>query len=121
MDRPPPPDTTPSTGGAETRPGRGWPASGQPPALDFCHPALALRAVLLVQGVLAVGTLLVAGSLADWALRTAANGFVGLGGTLLWLVAVCTAQRWLRGGPALRRGITVPALGALAALLGWLP
>jgi len=99
---------------------------GQAPAdgrskLDFCHSALALRAVLLVQAVLGVGALLVSRTLLEWALIAAVQGFVGLAGTLLWLVGVCAMQRWLRGGPMLRRATAVPALGALAALVGWLP
>ena len=92
-----------------------------PSPLDLCHAALALRAVLLVQAVLAVGTLLVADGLLDWALRAAANGFVGLAGTLPWLLGVCAAQRWLRAGPLRRRGVALPALGAVCAWLGWLP
>ena len=44
-------------------------------AFDVCHPALALRAVLLVQGVLALVALGAADSAADWAARQAALAF----------------------------------------------
>ncbi|MFY9512203.1 MAG: sensor histidine kinase, partial [Rubrivivax sp.] len=55
-------------------------------AFDVCHPALALRAVLLVQLVLAVAALAQAANLADWGQRQAAHAFAGASGTLLWLV-----------------------------------
>jgi two-component system sensor histidine kinase AlgZ len=90
-------------------------------AFDVCHPALALRAVLLVQAVLAVAALAGAGSAADWGQRQAAHTFAGVTGTLVWLVVLCAARRPLRLlGPA-PRATLVLLLGAAAALLGWLP
>ncbi|MDP3225660.1 MAG: hypothetical protein Q8M96_21195, partial [Rubrivivax sp.] len=55
-------------------------------AFDVCHPALALRAVLLVQVVLAVAALGGAQTLAAWGARQAAFAFGGVAGTVLWLV-----------------------------------
>lgn len=89
-------------------------------AFDVCHPGLALRAVVGVQAVLAVGTLLAAGH-GRWLQVLANAGFAGLMGTLLWLVLVCalrtTLRRWR--GPA--RGALALGLGALAAAAGAAP
>jgi two-component system, LytTR family, sensor histidine kinase AlgZ len=90
-------------------------------AFDVCHPALALRAVLLVQAVLVVVALGSADSLANWGPQQAALAFVGVAGTLLWLVAVCACKAPLhRAAPPLRAALVL-LLGALAALLAWLP
>jgi two-component system sensor histidine kinase AlgZ len=88
---------------------------------DVCHPALALRAVLLVQAVLAVAALGGAGSLQEWGAREAGLAFGGAGGTLLWLVAVCAARRPLGRINAPPRAAVVLALGSLAALAAWFP
>ena len=90
-------------------------------AFDVCHPALAVRAVLVVQGVLVLVALGSADGTADWAARQAAPAFGGLAGTLLWLVVVCAARRPLRGLGTAPRAAAVLGLGALAALLAWLP
>ena len=90
-------------------------------AFDVCHPALALRAVLLVQGVLALVALGGAESPADWGARQAALAFGGLAGTLLWLVVVCGARRPLRRLGTAPRAALVMAAGAVAALLAWAP
>ena len=90
-------------------------------AFDVCHPALALRAVMLVQGVLALVALGGADSLAEWGARQAALAFGGLAGTLLWLVTVCGARQPLRRLGAAPRAAVVLALGASAALLAWAP
>ncbi len=90
-------------------------------AFDVCHPALALRAVLLVQAVLVVAAVAAAHSLQQWGARQAAMGFGGLLGTVLWLVAVCALRQRLAGSPVTRRASVVLVLGAASAALGWLP
>ena len=90
-------------------------------AFDVCHPALALRAVLLVQGVLAVAALASADGLSDWTARQAALAFGGAGATLLWLVVVCALRPLLRRAEAPGRAAAVLSLGALAALAAWAP
>jgi len=90
-------------------------------AFDVCHPALALRAVLLVQAVLAVVALSGATSPTHWGARQGALAFGGLAATLLWLVIVCALKRPLRNLPAVLRAGLVLALGAATALLAWWP
>ena len=90
-------------------------------AFDVCHPALALRAVLLVQTVLAISALVLAGSVADWATRQAAHAFAGVAGTLIWLVGVCALKPLFKRLPPHARALPVLALGAAAALAGWWP
>lgn len=90
-------------------------------AFDVCHPALALRAVLGVQAVLAVVALAGAGTAAEWGARQAVLGFGGVAGTTLWLVTVCALRRPLQALPAWARALAVLALGSLAALLAWWP
>jgi len=90
-------------------------------ALDLCSGTLALRAVLFVQAVLAIGVLLAAGGSGDWLARQAAAMFVGVGGTLLWLVSVCSLRRALAGVRARWRVLALLGLGATAALAAWWP
>ncbi|MDE2081632.1 MAG: histidine kinase [Burkholderiales bacterium] len=90
-------------------------------AFDVCHPALALRAVLLVQLLLMIVALGSGGGTAQWLAHQAALAFAGAAGTLLWLVAVCALQRPLQRAEPVRRAGAVLLLGAAAAVLGWLP
>lgn len=90
-------------------------------AFDVCHPALALRAVLLVQTVLALVALAGADNLAGWGSRQAVLAFGGVTATMLWLVCVCALRPWLRGFAAPWRTTVVLLVGAAAALLSWLP
>ena len=85
-------------------------------AFDVCHPGLALRALLYVQGVVATAVLL---GTPRWDGLPAMLGpavFGGLAGTLAWLIAVCAARPLLVRLPALGRGAVVLGLGSLAAV-----
>jgi two-component system, LytTR family, sensor histidine kinase AlgZ len=90
-------------------------------AFDVCHPALALRAVLLVQAVLLVPALAGSGSWAQWGSRQATLCFGGLVASVLWLVVVCALRIPLGRWSAPQRAALVLALGGAAALAGWLP
>lgn len=90
-------------------------------SFDVCHPALALRAVLLVQMVLAVVALGTADSATAWGARQAVLAFGGVAGTLMWLVAVCALRGPLQALGTAVRAALVLALGALAALAAWWP
>ena len=90
-------------------------------AFDVCHPGLALRAVLLVQGVLAIAALVGANTAADWASRQAVGTLAGLAGTLMWLVGVCAARAPLQRLATPPRALVVLGAGAAAAGLALLP
>ncbi|MFM7506389.1 MAG: sensor histidine kinase [Rubrivivax sp.] len=88
-------------------------------AFDPCHPALALRVVLLVQAVLAVVALAGAGDSAQWWQRQSVMAFAGAAAALAWLVAACALRpRRVASAPWLRTAVDA-ALGAVAALLPW--
>jgi two-component system sensor histidine kinase AlgZ len=148
MPRPAPPDSAAAAPPAG-RPASPWPASTRPAelqgpgspssrfdplaeeqarlqtqaaaAFDVCHPALALRAVLLVQAALAVVALGGADSGADWVARQAVLAFGGAAGTLLWLVTLCALRLPLRRLAEPTRALAVLLLGAAAALAAWAP
>ena len=90
-------------------------------AFDVCHPALALRALLLVQAVMVVVALATAASAAAWIGQQAALSYGGVAGTLLWLVSVCAVRRILARLGRAPRATAVLGLGGVAAVLAWLP
>ena len=90
-------------------------------SFDVCHPALALRAVMLVQGLLAIVALGMASGWTDWLARQAVLSFCGLAATLLWLVGVCAGKTSLQRLNAVPRGIAVTAFGAVVAAAVWTP
>ncbi len=136
-------------GAADTRPASVWPASTRPAdlhsngfapthfdplldqkardgeraavALDVCNPMLALRVLLAVQAVLALGTLVSAGGLGDWLARQSGAMYVGVAGTLLWLVTVCALKAVLARRSAGARLGSLLGLGAASALIAWWP
>ncbi|MFO1294495.1 MAG: histidine kinase [Rubrivivax sp.] len=90
-------------------------------AFDVCHPALALRALLFVQLVLALVALAGASGWAHWAARQAALAFAGVAGTVVWLVVLCRLRKALqRAAPGPRLALVL-GLGAAGAAFGWLP
>jgi two-component system sensor histidine kinase AlgZ len=88
-------------------------------AFDVCHPALALRAVLLVQAALAMVAL---GGARRWPIGVRARRVLAFGGvaaTLLWLVLVCALRQPLRRqAPCAARGGGAGLGGGGAAGLG---
>jgi len=90
-------------------------------AFDVCHPALALRALLLVQAVMVVVALATADGTAAWVGQQAALSYGGVAGTLLWLVAVCAVAHSSAARPTPANATAVLGLGAVAAWVAWLP
>ena len=90
-------------------------------AFDVCHPALALRAVLLVQVALALVALSGADTGAQWLARQAVLAFGGVAATLVWLVVICACKRPLMALSPAARAAWVMLLGALAATLACAP
>ena len=97
------------------------PPAPRPAAYDVCHSAVALRVVLLVQAVLAVASLAVSAGVPALVSRLGSGAFAGLTGSLAWLVAVCAIKRPLVHAAPAARAAVVMALGAAAAVFGWLP
>jgi two-component system, LytTR family, sensor histidine kinase AlgZ len=85
-------------------------------AFDVCHGALALRALLAVNSVVLLGTLVASDT---FTLAIAAIGpalAVSLPATLLWLGLICALRQFIaRLAPVAR----ITALAALGALLAW--
>jgi two-component system sensor histidine kinase AlgZ len=90
-------------------------------AFDVCHPALALRAVVLVQAVLAIVALGGADTVSEWGSHQAVLAFGGAAATLLWLVPLCALRQPLHRVRTAARAGAVLALGSGAALLAWWP
>jgi two-component system sensor histidine kinase AlgZ len=93
------------------------PAKSRPAMVfDACHLGVVLRAVLFVEGVLAVGAMFGAASLLDWLERVAIVSSGALPATLAWLALACACNRLLARlpGPA-QQGVGV-LLGAAAGL-----
>ena len=89
------------------------------PVFDVCHVGVVLRAVLAVQGVVALGVAFVASGLAHWLELFATGAGVALTGTLLWLMAACGLRQVLaRAGEPVQWALAM-ALGAASATAGW--
>jgi two-component system sensor histidine kinase AlgZ len=89
-------------------------------SFDVCHPALALRALLLVQAALAVAALALAQP-GQWLALQAQLAYAGAAGTLLWLVPVCALRTPLARAAVAARSAAVLGLGAAAGLLAGAP
>lgn len=87
-------------------------------AFDACQLGVVLRAVLFVEGVVAVAAMFGAAGPMDWVARLALLSAAALPGVLAWLVVACSVKRWLARWPeSAQLGFGV-ALGAVAGLLG---
>lgn len=87
-------------------------------ALDTCQVGGVLRAVLLVQAAVGVAALFVADQPLAWLLRLSVLTAGALPSTLLWLLGVCAARRWLTRQGLLRQQGVALVFGALAGLYG---
>ncbi|MEL4178701.1 sensor histidine kinase [Roseateles sp. PN1] len=88
-------------------------------AFDVCHVGLVLRAVLAVQGLLALGLAQAASGFVQWAGWMASASVVTMSAVLLWLLVVCGARRVLAHLPEPWQWFSLSALGAVSAWLGW--
>ena len=88
------------------------------PVFDACQVGVALRAVLFVESVVAVGAMYETGSVLEWMLRLALLTGGALPATVFWLLVACLASRPLgRLARPAQLGAGV-LLGALAGLYG---
>ncbi|HZN87001.1 MAG TPA: histidine kinase [Burkholderiales bacterium] len=93
--------------------------AGAPQAFDACHVGVVLRAVVFVNGVVAVGVMFAARDLASWAALVTVGASVALPGVLLWLMAACLLKRWLSALPVAAQWAAALALGAASGGFGW--
>lgn len=91
-----------------------WQRSGF--LFDACQVGAVLRAVLLVQGVMGVGSLFWPLSLTDWMLTYSVLTGATLPATLTWLITACALKRILGRLPRIWQYPAGVALGAVAGL-----
>ncbi|MBT9492352.1 MAG: histidine kinase [Paucibacter sp.] len=80
---------------------------------------MVLRAVLGVQGLLALGLALASRDLTQWMQSMASGTVVTMSAVLAWLLLVCSARRPLARLPQLWQWLLLMGLGALCAVAGW--
>jgi two-component system sensor histidine kinase AlgZ len=85
---------------------------------DTCAVGVVLRAVLLVEGVIAVVVLFMKPTPSDWVMLTATATGGALPATLSWLVAICASKKLLVRMSQTMQYATGTALGAVAAVYG---
>ncbi|MDQ8000108.1 MAG: histidine kinase [Pseudomonadota bacterium] len=88
------------------------------PRFDVCRIGVVLRTVLAVQAAVALATLFLAASPADWLTLAATVTGGALPGTLLWLVLICAAKKLLARWPLRVQYAVGATIGALAGLYG---
>ncbi|WP_233151801.1 sensor histidine kinase [Pelomonas sp. KK5] len=86
---------------------------------DVCHVGLVLRAVLGVQGSLALGMALAARDAQHWLLAMSSATVVSISALLLWLLLVCAARRPLGRLAEPLQWALLMALGAACTCGGW--
>jgi two-component system sensor histidine kinase AlgZ len=85
---------------------------------DACHVGVVLRAVLFVEGVVAVAAMYGSDTLLQWLARLSMITGAALPATLVWLIATCSLKKLLaRLKPSLQQLAGV-LLGAMAGLYG---
>lgn len=88
------------------------------PLFNACQVGVALRAVLLVELVVAVAALYGAGGFFDWLIRLSLYTGAALPATVAWLVVACAARRLLARLPVTGQYGAAVALGALSGAYG---
>jgi two-component system, LytTR family, sensor histidine kinase AlgZ len=94
------------------------PATVRTLVFDACSVGVALRAVLFVESVVAVGAMFGASSFLDWLARLSLLTGGALPATVVWLVVACACKRGLARLPLKAQYVVGVLLGALAGLYG---
>ncbi len=94
------------------------PARVRPPVFDACSVGVALRAVLFVESVVAVGAMFGASSFLEWVARMSLLTGGALPATVVWLVVACACKRGLVRLSLKAQYVVGVLLGALAGLYG---
>ena len=95
---------------------RGPSRAGTGGLFDACQIGVVLRAVLLVEAVVAVTTLFVGATPGEWLVLAATVTGGALPATLLWLVAACALKKILARLSRPAQYAAGATLGALSAL-----
>ena len=85
---------------------------------DACQVGVVLRALLLVELVLALGVMFVSDSFIHWAGQWSLLTAGALPALLAWLLVVCVLKRWLARLSGPLQVLAGAALGALAGMYG---
>ena len=88
-------------------------------SFDLCHVGVVLRAVVFVQGVLAIGLMFNNPSVVGWLDAFSVATAIALPCVLLWLSLACILNRALARCSAVFRWLMAGALGALAGAASW--
>ncbi len=83
---------------------------------DACHVGVVLRAVCVVEAVVAVAAMFVAASPVEWLARLSLLTGGALPATLLWLICACSLKNVLARLPSRTQYLAGAALGAMAGL-----
>ncbi|MDP2367703.1 sensor histidine kinase [Rhodoferax sp.] len=83
---------------------------------DACHVGVVLRAVFVVEAVVAVAAMFMAGSPVEWLVRLSLLTGGTLPATLLWLISACSLKNVLARLPSRVQYLAGAALGAVAGL-----
>ncbi len=94
------------------------PATVRTLVFDACSVGVALRAVLFVESVVAVGAMFGASTFLEWLARLSLLTGGALPATVVWLVVACAAKRVLARWPLKAQYAAGVVLGALAGLYG---
>jgi two-component system sensor histidine kinase AlgZ len=94
--------------------------AGTAAVFDVCHVGVVLRAMLFVNGVMAVGVMFAADGIRAWALLAAMGAAIVMPGMLLWLAATCLLKHRLVALPLPAQWIVAMALGAASGIFGWM-
>ena len=83
---------------------------------DACHVGVVLRAVCVVEAVVAVAAMFMAASPLEWLVRLSVLTGGALPATLLWLICACSLKVVLANLPSRTQYLAGAALGAVAGL-----
>lgn len=104
---------------AEARLADSDPAALLLPVFELCHVGVVLRALLGVQGLLALLLALVATGWQAWWISFLEASAVSVPALMAWLLVVCGLRLRLAAWPLLRVRLALLGLGAMCAWLPW--
>jgi len=93
--------------------------TSDPQLLDVCHVGVVLRVVLGVQGLLALGLMLITPDVQAWMQAMAMGTLVTLPAVLAWLLLACGLKSLLARSGLAVQALLLCGLGAACALLSW--